>query len=325
MAGAYVAKPEADVTPPDVPDGWNPDWPHPGPDPPGYTPEYSLALTAPASLSYDDAGTATLNLLDHTTYATDEPRSGAIAWSAAIGANPVSLRFSGGSEYASSIESSYGDIGDYWGAEPEIEFELTEDDIGSTLVLTAQSTVEGQAVSDTATISIIAPVYTAVFTGEITLHNYDTPSGSDTYDAYLHFYAYDLGIDDVHDEIKLRHHSNTLIMSSAEAVHNEPQLLGSPEFDIISNDNATFSIAVSAEQWDALISANLWIGYWGVDAGAPVDVSSDFVLTASYYRNGDLVATFTKTHNGVATSEVGAEDVFQWIQFTETALVDLTA
>lgn len=154
MTGAYVAKPEADATPPDVPDGWNPDWPHPGPDPPGYTPEYSLSVTVPEIINFDGYGAVTLNLLDHVAYATDEPGSGVIAWSATIDDEPVNIRFSGGSEYASSIESPYSDIGDYWGAEPAIEFELTEGNRGDTVVLTAQSTVEGQAISDSGELAV---------------------------------------------------------------------------------------------------------------------------------------------------------------------------
>lgn len=44
MTGAYTAKPEDAVDPPDVPDGWNPLWPFPGPFPPGYAPDIDCTI-----------------------------------------------------------------------------------------------------------------------------------------------------------------------------------------------------------------------------------------------------------------------------------------
>jgi len=69
MAGAYVAKPDV-VSMPDVPPGWNPNWPFPGatdpdypgidpdpffpaPYPPGYTPTLTLVMTATDTIAYE--------------------------------------------------------------------------------------------------------------------------------------------------------------------------------------------------------------------------------------------------------------------------------
>lgn len=47
MTGAYTAKPADVADPPDIPDGWNPLWPFPGPNPPGHTPVYGISFVSP--------------------------------------------------------------------------------------------------------------------------------------------------------------------------------------------------------------------------------------------------------------------------------------
>lgn len=49
MTGAYTAKPAVVADPPDVPTGWNPDWPFPGPYPPGYTPDVDCTIDISSS------------------------------------------------------------------------------------------------------------------------------------------------------------------------------------------------------------------------------------------------------------------------------------
>jgi len=168
MTGAYVAKPDAAVEPPDVPPGWDEDWSFPGPNPPGYTPVYSLNLSASESIGYGGTASITISLRDHVTYATIEPSGCSITWTATIDGESVNLRFSGDPDYASSISSSYSDIGDYWGAEPEIEFELTEDDVGKTITLQGASTVSGSALTNTDTIEIRTYRYAVTVTAQLT-------------------------------------------------------------------------------------------------------------------------------------------------------------
>ena len=87
MSGAYVAKPDA--TPVDGrPPGWSPLWPHPGPFPPGYTPEYSGILSAPSEISISDlTANVSLTLVDQDSYATNEPSANSATWEVDVGSS----------------------------------------------------------------------------------------------------------------------------------------------------------------------------------------------------------------------------------------------
>ncbi len=169
MSGAYVAKPAADVPPvppewPDPPPGWDENWPPPGtpgldpdpffpaPFPPGYTPDYSMIVTATAEIAPSGTASVTGSLRDHDTYATNEPDD--ITWTATIDGEAVQLRFSEG-EFTSSISSSTS-FSTYWGAAPSIEFDLTSGNIGDTVILTGASAIGGVAVTETTEVTIIA-------------------------------------------------------------------------------------------------------------------------------------------------------------------------
>ncbi len=167
MAGAYVAKP-AVSTSPTVPPGWNDDWPPPGatdqdypgidpdpffpaPYPPGYVPEFSLVMTADTPLGYNGTASVTGSMRDYDTYVTNEPS--AITWTAAIGGSAVNLRLDGEDDYALSLSSAVS-YGTYWGATPSIEFELTGDNSGDTVVLTGISTISGETIVQTTNVEI---------------------------------------------------------------------------------------------------------------------------------------------------------------------------
>jgi hypothetical protein len=166
VSGAYVAKPAAVAASPSVPPGWDVDWPFcgvsgydpdpffPAPHPPGYEPDYSLAVSGTESIAYDGTASITATFRDQSTYATNEPD--AIVWTATVSSSPsrsVNLRFSGDEDYASSV-SSVCVFGTYWGTTPDIEFELTEEDIGGTIILTAKSTISGSFVGATLSIEV---------------------------------------------------------------------------------------------------------------------------------------------------------------------------
>ena len=155
MAGAYVAKP-AVVSIPDVPPGWDPDWPRPpdedpAPYPPGYEPDLSMVMTADDTLSFDGTATVTGSARDNSTYATNEPS--AMTWTAAISGTPVNLRFNGDVDYLSSLSSAVS-FGTYWGATPSIEFDLDTDNIGDTVILTGYYTLDGIRITSTKSIEI---------------------------------------------------------------------------------------------------------------------------------------------------------------------------
>ncbi len=184
MSGAYVAKPAADVPPvppewPDPPPGWDENWPSPGtpglndpatdpffpaPFPPGYTPDYSMVVTATAEIAPNGTASVTGSLRDHGTYATNEPDN--ITWTATIDGEAVQVRFTDG-DFASSISSSTS-FSTYWGAAPSIEFDLTSDNDGDTVVLTGTSVIGGISVTQTAEI-IVSAIITASLTVTYTI------------------------------------------------------------------------------------------------------------------------------------------------------------
>lgn len=47
MTGAYTAKPEDVAEDPEIPEGWDSNWPFPGPLPPGYSPVYAINFKLP--------------------------------------------------------------------------------------------------------------------------------------------------------------------------------------------------------------------------------------------------------------------------------------
>ena len=165
MAGAYTAKPKADTTP-DVPPGWNVNWTFPGVYPPGYAPDLSLVMTAPATMSYTSAAAAIGSLRDHDTYATREPEDSVMIWTAKVDGVGINLRLSGVGEYQSSFVSSCL-FGNYWEAAMNLEFELTEEHIDKTLILMVTSAVYGDSIVATKDISISEFAIKAVFKYEL--------------------------------------------------------------------------------------------------------------------------------------------------------------
>ena len=138
MGGAYTAAPAATV-PSTSPPGWTGGWPFPGPLPPGYTPVYSLIGTAPATMApgYPVTGVKFI-LADRDTYATGEP-IGDIVYTAEIEGVTRKLRFSGEGALSNSVTGEYVYVAEdeKYGSEPEFDFDVTADDDGKILTLTA--------------------------------------------------------------------------------------------------------------------------------------------------------------------------------------------
>ena len=174
MAGAYVAKPDAVVTP-DVPAGWSIYWPvPPGSFPPGYTPDYSNVFTADSSLTTTSQRSApTINLLskiaDHLTYPTQQPPVatgtgvpanlyGTITWSATIDGNvrKVKLSTQSDSEFAEELITNIEFLNDFWAGSPSIIFQTTVADAGKYLTLTSVTSGINAPLSSSAQILITA-------------------------------------------------------------------------------------------------------------------------------------------------------------------------
>lgn len=137
--GAYVAKPAEATTPPDVPPSWDPDWTYPGPDPPGYNvddgKDYRLTLEVgdPGYVTPDDPECAVLaKLLEGAGLfnSINIDSSSFIVWTATISSVDVLI-----SPLTNIVLYLLG-YGAY-GAQPNMVFAITNDDIGSDVIVNA--------------------------------------------------------------------------------------------------------------------------------------------------------------------------------------------
>jgi len=141
MAGAYTALPAAEV-PIDWPANWNPNWSFPGPPfPGGYVPYYTLVYGSDTSIAPGSATTETWAFIsdtagtDPTNYITAEP-SGSIIFSATLNGSLLQLALSG-HDYTDSVSVNYSPIGEFYGVEPALIFNISDSNVGQTIVLTA--------------------------------------------------------------------------------------------------------------------------------------------------------------------------------------------
>jgi hypothetical protein len=141
MGGAYTSKPEippSNPAPPDIPVNWNPDWPFPGPNPPGYDPSEGMLVAH--SLDEIDPGDSV------ASYGRWESEFGGAAglpngtwtqtWTAEINGDPIGLREFGVGDFQSALSYDFGTIGTSWyGVAEDIEFDISEGDRGRTITL----------------------------------------------------------------------------------------------------------------------------------------------------------------------------------------------
>jgi len=178
MAGAYTATP-AVTAEADLPPGWNPIWPHPGPWPPGYTPTLALSLTSSATVepggTVSDVASALTDQIDYVTTEPETPINWTATWDDTDESLPMNL--DGGEDFLASVSTDYSDVGDsFWGAEPDITFDTAEADAGRSFTLAASSTpFDGFPVSATKQITVEeeedpvkSATYTIEFAGSIT-------------------------------------------------------------------------------------------------------------------------------------------------------------
>ncbi len=140
---------------------------------------YSLSLSGDSTIGIDDDElvSVTVTLRDHDTLKSDAPGVAGLTWTATINGAAIGLRFAVDASYSSSIESEYSDLGDYYGAEEDIEFDLDNDDSGETVVLRVESTVYGNELSDTLGIEVQGDPEYAIFS--VTFSGDDAPYWDD--------------------------------------------------------------------------------------------------------------------------------------------------
>ncbi len=145
MGGAYTSKPEippSNPAPPEIPIGWNPDWPFPGANPPGYNPyEGSLIAHSVAEIDPGDSVASSGRWEDGSGGPVGLPAGAwTQTWTAEIDGTPIGIREYGSGSFQSSLEYNFGTIGTSWyGVADDIEFNITDDDRGSTITLTISS------------------------------------------------------------------------------------------------------------------------------------------------------------------------------------------
>jgi len=159
MAGAYVAKPDV-VSMPDVPPGWNPNWPFPGAYPPGYIPILTIIMGSDIAVSVGSSVSVTTSFRDHATYATNEPNT--VYFTATINSVLIRLRWSGDALYGYSANDSAA-FDTYWNTSNNLIFDIDESNTGDIIVLTASSSVGNDLVSETASITV-SNIHSAVLT-----------------------------------------------------------------------------------------------------------------------------------------------------------------
>jgi hypothetical protein len=195
MSGIYVAKP-AVVSVPDVPPGWTVGWAFPGPWPPGYIPEFTYNMSTGATYVPGATHAVTATLRDQVTYATKEPDAG-ITWKAKIAGTPIQLKFNGETEWSNSLSSDHSSVGDYYGAEPTFLFNVSADQGGAIIVLTAQSIPfnDQSDVESTSSVNIevVSPPAYAIFESVATHSGFDespsSPFPGQSYNNYLYIYG----------------------------------------------------------------------------------------------------------------------------------------
>ncbi len=271
MPGAYTALPAADTSP-DVPPGWNPLWPFPGVYPPGYEADLSMVMTAPSELLCDGTASVTGSLRDHETYVTLEPEGNLTSWTAKNGAGEiVRLRLSGGSTYFNSRTTALSFGSEYWGTDAEFEFELTSDDSGDVVTLTATSVISGETVIQSEDIDIIlALVYTARV-------NLTCSTDSDDYAigrVYAPWSSPEVGY--IYTDV-----------SGLWSVDS----FGGGAFTLTDVSPPTGYVDIDSSDWDALLGVT--IDLYAILRGSDGRFST---ITASFllYENGELVATYNK-------------------------------
>lgn len=138
VRGAYVATPAAEVELV-IPNGWNPRWPFPGSYPPGFIPTDDPEIIfidppTPDELRVDEEITVQIQLRDAGigNLPTPDPEDGSsdITWWAVLGGEVIWIS-----------TSSWSNIWGYAGQEITFTPPLTDDDVGETMTVWAQSVV----------------------------------------------------------------------------------------------------------------------------------------------------------------------------------------
>jgi len=241
MGGAYTSKPDA-TTAVDVPPDWNPEWTHPGPWPPGYTPTLTIVSTGAATIAYNGSINAISTLYDNDSYKTTDPGE-SLTYSATMNGAVVGMRWSGGSTYYTTLTQVFADLGSgFYGNDRTIEFDLEESDEERSVIVTIAGTPFDQSVSDTVIATIEAASGTIRFYGTVT---YSTGQGVPNVYVSVNYYVPPFGfpvnkntVTDENGEWEVEHDyvEGNLYSVSAWAQSGSDALLDQDSFSLFAQD-----------------------------------------------------------------------------------------
>lgn len=148
MGGAYTAQPGPAAVP-NAPTDWNSNWPRTGPDPPGYNPDeedYLLQLEVgnPGHVTVDEPScyvAAKIYEDDGSFDSVNISNNSYITWYATIDEERILMNINGSWEYEPTTLASYLLGYGTFGANPEITFQVTEDDYDKDIIVDAIATV----------------------------------------------------------------------------------------------------------------------------------------------------------------------------------------
>ncbi len=303
MSGAYTAKPDVVVVP-DLPPGWNPLWPFPGPYPPGYTPEYGITLSAP---SYVTPGNPTaqigLILHDQGVYITKEPSDNSLSWSSSVAetGGPSGI-------YSENIDSFWSDSGIYTFVSPQVGDTIT--------IMVTSDPFSGEfPIEETVEIPVIAngdvpDITNAIFTLTITERSvgWGVPGGVLYPGSYASGHVYLMGdITGSSGDIGAGNQGVYWVFQYAPFFDNL-YLEYTNTIDLDSNFSGSISgttiIILNidrflSDSYNFNLSAQLGLDNLGGDTSVTVECN------AKFYRDDDLVSEYTKefSYNNAGTTE----------------------
>ncbi len=300
MSGAYVAKPDAVVVP-DLPPGWNILWQHPGPFPPGYTPEYSGLLSAPSEISVGDlTANVSLTLVDQGSYATNEPSANSATWE-------VDASSSGGPS------GEFSESDDFWIDSGIYAFSGVE--IGGSITVTVTSYPFGDdwPIEETAIIDVVA-ASPSVYHVEVacvlsTTTSMDDPGGTNSSSAIIKCYLVD--------------YSGSAGVVQTRSGNDNPLedtwALGSTFSELSDRLYKKYPLtsSVRVENW---VEGRAVGGEW---AGSDTSASAEATLTytVNVYKDDILFGSYSDVIT-ISVSGSGVADIEYWI-LTHTVTVSV--
>jgi hypothetical protein len=143
-----------------------------------------MSLTADASVMVGSNTSAVSVGLSDQGYETAVPADSAV-FSATLDGEPITLRLSTGVELGSSASCGYTATEGFYASTPSLYFNITEADVGKTIVLTASGSPFGSELSETAEIVVVSETPAFVVVDPVSGLQTTRLGGTDTFAVSL--------------------------------------------------------------------------------------------------------------------------------------------